>query len=81
VNGITAAIARAPAARPAARRALQLTYLPAAMGSGDNITVAKIVITPPNDLTQAQVTWSESVILQDGANSPGTCIGPITAGA
>ena len=58
-----------------------LTYLPAAMGSGDNITVAKIVITPPNDLTQAQVTWNEPVILQDGATSPGTYIGPITAGA
>jgi len=58
-----------------------LTYLPAAMGSGDNITVAKIVITPPNDLTQAQVSWNESVILQDGATSPGTYIGPVTAGA
>jgi hypothetical protein len=51
------------------------------MGSGDNITVAKIVITPPNDLTQAQVSWNESVILQDGATSPGTYIGPVTAGA
>lgn len=58
-----------------------LTYLPAAMGSGDNITVAKIVITPPNDFTQAEVIWNESVILQDGATSPGTYIGPITAGA
>jgi hypothetical protein len=58
-----------------------LTYLPAAMGSGDNITVAKIVITPPNDFTQAEVTWNESLILQDGATSPGTYIGPVVAGA
>ena len=58
-----------------------LTFLPAAMGSGGNITVAKIVITPPDDFTQAEVTWNESVVLQDGATHPGTYIGPITAGA
>jgi hypothetical protein len=58
-----------------------LTYLPAAMGGGGNLTVAKIVITPPDDFTRAEVTWNESVLLQDGATHPGTYIGPVMAGA
>jgi hypothetical protein len=58
-----------------------LTYLPAALGSGGNISVAKIVITPPNDLTQAELAFAESIVLQDGATHPGTYIGPVVAGA
>jgi pyruvate/2-oxoglutarate dehydrogenase complex dihydrolipoamide acyltransferase (E2) component len=57
-----------------------LTYLPAAAGDGTDITVAKIVLTPPNTFTQAQLTWSQKVLLQDGATHPGTYIGPVTAG-
>ncbi|HEY1824321.1 MAG TPA: DUF4232 domain-containing protein [Trebonia sp.] len=57
-----------------------LTYLPAAAGDSSDITVAKIVLTPPNTFTQAQLTWSQKVLLQDGATHPGTYIGPVTAG-
>jgi hypothetical protein len=58
-----------------------LTYLPHAASDGTEITVVKIVLTPPNTFTQAQVTWSQRVLLQDGATHPGTFIGPVTAGA
>lgn len=58
-----------------------LTYLPYASGDGIGITVVKLVVTPPNTFTQAQVTWSQVVLLQDGATHPGTFIGPIAAGA
>ena len=58
-----------------------LTYLPFATGDGTDMTVAKIVMTPPNTFTQAQLTWNQQVLLQDGATHPGTYIGPVTAGA
>ena len=58
-----------------------LTYLPFATGDSTNMTVTKIVITPPNTFTQAQLTWNQQVLLQDGATHPGTYIGPVTAGA
>jgi len=58
-----------------------LTYLPSAAGDGTNMTVTKIVMTPPNTFTQAQLTWNQQVLLQDGATHPGTYIGPVTAGA
>jgi hypothetical protein len=45
------------------------------------MTVNKLVITPPNDYTQAEVTWNQSVLLQDGATRPGTYITPVTAGS
>jgi hypothetical protein len=57
-----------------------LTYLPYASGDSTAIAVAKIVLTPPNTVTQAQLTWSQQVLLQDGATRPGTYIGPVTAG-
>jgi hypothetical protein len=57
-----------------------LTYLPYASGDGTAIAVAKIVLTPPNTFTQAQLAWSQQVLLQDSATRPGTYIGPVTAG-
>jgi hypothetical protein len=57
-----------------------LTYLPYASGDGNAIDVAKIVVTPPNTFTQAQLTWSQKVLLQDAATRPGTYIGPVTFG-
>jgi hypothetical protein len=67
--------------QPGQAARFNLTCLPAAIGSGDNITVAKVVISPPGDFTQSEVARNESVILQGGATGPGTHIGPITAGA
>lgn len=58
-----------------------LIYLPAAAGDGTDIAVAKLVITPPNDFTHAELTWHQSVLLQDGATHPGTYISPVLPGA
>jgi hypothetical protein len=57
-----------------------LIFLPATGGS-PVIDVQKLVVTPPNAYTQAEVTWNQSVLLQDGATHPGTYISPVTAGA
>ncbi len=57
-----------------------LTYLPGTSAS-TNISVTKLVMTPPNDYTQAELTWNQSVVLQDAATRPGTYISPVTAGA
>ena len=49
-------------------------------GDGTNISVTKMIVTPPNAFTQAQVTWHQSVLLQDSATRPGTYTSPVTAG-
>jgi hypothetical protein len=58
-----------------------LIYLPSTPGDGTDIAVAKMVITPPNTYTQAQLTWNQSVLLQDAATHPGTYISPVASGA
>ncbi len=57
-----------------------LIYLPGTSASTD-ITVSKLVITPPNTYTQAELTWNHSVVLQDAATHPGTYITPVVAGS
>jgi Protein of unknown function (DUF4232) len=57
-----------------------LVYLPGTSASTD-IAVTSLVVTPPNDYTHAEVTWKQSVVLQDGATHPGTYITPVTAGS
>ena len=57
-----------------------LIYLPGTSASTD-MTVSKLVITPPNAYTQGQLIWSQSVVLQDGATHPGTYITPVVAGS
>jgi Protein of unknown function (DUF4232) len=57
-----------------------LIYLPAAPGDGTNISVDTLVITPPSDFTQAELTWDQTVLLQDGATHPGTYISPVMPG-
>ena len=57
-----------------------LIYLPGTSDSTD-ITVSKLVITPPNAYTQGELTWNQSVLLQDGATHPGTYITPVVAGS
>jgi len=39
------------------------------------------VITPPNDYTQAELTWNQAVVLQDAATHPGTYIMPVVSGS
>jgi hypothetical protein len=38
-------------------------------------------VTPPNTYTSANVTFSASIVLQDGATHPGTYISPIVSGS
>ena len=66
--------------QPGATGHFSLIYLPGASASGD-MSVEKLIITPPNDYTQAEVTWNQSVLLQDGATRPGTYITPVVAGS
>jgi hypothetical protein len=57
-----------------------LIYLPGTSASTD-ITVNRLVMTPPNDYAQAELTWNQSVVLQDAATHPGTYITPVVAGS
>jgi hypothetical protein len=57
-----------------------LVYLPGA-SSGSHLSVATLLITPPNGYVQAQVAWPHSVVLQDGATHPGTYVTPVVAGS
>ena len=57
-----------------------LIYLPGTSASTD-ITVNRLVMTPPNDYTQAELTWNQSVVLQDAATRPGTYVTPVVAGS
>jgi hypothetical protein len=56
-------------------------YLEHHTDDGTNITVQKMVITPPNASTQTELAWNQSVLLQDAATHPGTYITPVAAGA
>jgi Protein of unknown function (DUF4232) len=58
-----------------------VTYLPISSGNINSITVTKMVITPPDASTQAELPWSPFVLLQDGATHPGTYISPIVSGS
>jgi hypothetical protein len=66
--------------QPGGTAHFNLMYQPFASGDGMEIAVTKIVLTPPNTFTQAQLTWHQGVLLQDGATHPVTYIGPVTAG-
>ena len=58
-----------------------LKYLPGVSGDGTNMTVVKMVVTPPNAYTHSEVTWSQPVLLQDGATHTGTYIMPVVSGS
>jgi hypothetical protein len=66
--------------KPGQTAHFDLIYLPFAPGDGINLTVDKLLITPPNDHTHTELTWHQSVLLQDGATHPGTYISPVTPG-
>jgi len=40
-----------------------------------------VVITPPDDYTQAELTWQQDVVLQDAATHPGTYLMPVVSGS
>lgn len=67
--------------QPGASAHFGLVYLPAAAGDSSDITVAKIMLTPPNTFSHTELTWSQKVLLQDGATHPGTYITPVTTGS
>ena len=66
--------------QPGGTAHFDLDYLPDSSSSSADMAVVKLVITPPNTYTQAEVTWSQSVLLQDGATHPGTYITPVVSG-
>jgi hypothetical protein len=68
--------------RPGGIAHFELRYLPGATGDGNRlINVTKMVITPPNDYNQAELTWHQDVILQDAATHPGTYLMPVVSGS
>jgi hypothetical protein len=68
--------------QPGGTAHFDLRYLPGAPGDGNNlISVDKMVITPPNDYTQGEMTWQQDVVLQDAATHPGTYIMPVVSGS
>jgi hypothetical protein len=67
---------------PGAVAHFTMSYLAWGSGTaGEEIKVDEIIITPPDDTTQTNVTWNQGVLLQDAASHPGTWIEPIQAGA
>ena len=47
-------------------------------GSGRQLDVKTIVITPPNETHSTDVPWEfQPVLLQDGATHPATYVGPV----
>lgn len=67
--------------QPGGTAHFDLMYLPETAGGSAGINVFKLVITPPNTYTQADVTWNQPVVLQDGATHPGTFISPVASGS
>jgi Protein of unknown function (DUF4232) len=67
--------------KPGGTAHFDVIYLPTSSGNIGNITVTKMVTTPPNGHTQTGLTWSPFVLLQDGATHPGTYISPIVSGS
>lgn len=67
---------------PGATAHFEIRYLPGSPGHGNRIiNVATMVITPPNDYTQAELGWHQDVVLQDAAARPGTYLMPVVAGS
>lgn len=55
-----------------------ITYMPFSPGSGQQLDVKTIVITPPNETHSTDVPWEfQPVLLQDGATHPATYVGPV----
>jgi hypothetical protein len=67
--------------RPGGTAHFDVTYLPAPSGNINSITVTKMMITPPNDVTHAELTWAPFLMLQDGARHPGTYVSPVESGS
>lgn len=70
--------------QPGAVAHFDLIYLPSTSsdiaGGSDDLNVTTILITPPNDFTHAQLSWSQGFLLQDAATHPGSYITPVAAG-
>jgi hypothetical protein len=67
--------------KPGGTAHFDVMYLPTSSGNINNMTVTKMLITPPHASTQAELAWSPFVLLQDGATNPGTYISPIASGS
>jgi hypothetical protein len=58
-----------------------VSYLPTTSGNIDNMTVVKMMITPPGAHADAELSWSPFVLLPDKAAHPGTYVSPIVSGS
>jgi hypothetical protein len=67
--------------KPGGTAHFDVMYLPSSSGNINNMTVTRMLITPPKAVTQAALAWSPFVLLQDGAAHPGTYISPIAPGS
>ena len=67
--------------KPGMTAHFDVIYLPTTSGNIDNMTVAKMVITPPGAHAQAELSWSPFVLLPDEAIHPGTYVSPIVSGS
>ena len=67
--------------KPGGTAHFDVMYLPSSSGNINNMTVTKMLITPPKAVTQTALAWSPFVLLQEGATHPGTYVSPIVAGA
>ncbi|MBY8880306.1 DUF4232 domain-containing protein [Actinacidiphila acidipaludis] len=71
---------RAVTVAPGASTSFTVTYMPYSAGSGQQIDVKTIVITPPNETHSTDLPWEfQPVLLQDGATHPATYVGPVGA--
>ena len=57
-----------------------IKYLPWSSADSAPIKVDKIELTPPNTTTTVTLSFSASIVLQDGATHPGTYLTPIALG-
>ncbi|SEN17620.1 DUF4232 domain-containing protein [Actinacidiphila rubida] len=63
---------------PGGSTSFTITYMPYSAGSGRQLDVKTIVITPPNETVSTDVPWEfQPVLLQDGATHPATYVGPV----
>jgi hypothetical protein len=67
--------------KPGKRAHFDVIYLPTTSGNIDNMTVARMVITPPGAHAQAELSWSPFGLLPDKATHPGTYVSPIVSGS
>lgn len=64
--------------KPGGSTSFTITYMPFTKGSGEQVDVTTLVITPPNETHSTRMVWDfQPVLRQDGATHPATYVGPV----